>query len=113
MSILDKGPLEAQASTPQVELTRYVQDLSDNQLWEVLETLQTETVWRERAVTLLVSPWGNLRAPGGGSGAIMADRDVDPQWERGWQYGEPMQQPKSPLNPLQMLADSLACSQPG
>ena len=41
MSSLDEGPSEAQASMPQLKLTKDVWDLSDDQLWEVLEALQT------------------------------------------------------------------------
>ena len=43
MPSLDEGPLEAQTSIPCVELTMIVWDLDDDQLWEVLEALQTET----------------------------------------------------------------------
>ena len=42
MPSLEKGLSEAQASMLQVEITRDVQDLDDNQLWEILEALKTE-----------------------------------------------------------------------
>ena len=43
----DEEPSEAQASIPQVELTRDIWDLNNDQLWEVLETLQTKVAQRE------------------------------------------------------------------
>ena len=67
---LDKVPLEDQASTPQVELARDVQDLNDEQLQQTLEALQAGTAQKEGAVTLLGSPQGNVRGPMGSGGAI-------------------------------------------
>ena len=55
----DKEPLEAQAPVPQAKLTRDVWDLDNDQLWEVLETLQTKLAQREGAAPLMGSPLGN------------------------------------------------------
>ena len=54
----DEGLSEAQALMPQVELTRDVWDLNNDQLWEALEVLLIKMAWREGQ--LLGSPWGNL-----------------------------------------------------
>ena len=54
---LDEGPSEAQASKPHVGLIRDVQDLNDDQLWEVLEALQTKMAQREG----LCPNWGHPR----------------------------------------------------
>ena len=82
---LGKWLLEAQASMPWVELTRDAQDLNSDQLQVAPEALQTEMAQRE-----------TYTPPVGSSGAITDDRDADPRQERGWWYGEPTQQPKSP-----------------
>ena len=47
MPNLDKGLSEAQVPMPLEELSRDVWDLDNDQLWEVLEALQTEMAWRE------------------------------------------------------------------
>ena len=47
---MDNWPLPSKPSLDnraQMELTRDVQDLDDDQLWEVLEALQMETARRE------------------------------------------------------------------
>ena len=52
----DEEPLETQASMPQVELTRDVQDLNNDQLQEVLEALQIEMAWRQETAPTVVTP---------------------------------------------------------
>ena len=64
MPSLDKGLLEAQTPMSQEELTRDVQDLDDDELWELLEALQTETTRREGTGSPLGSPQGNQWGPG-------------------------------------------------
>ena len=100
---------EAQASTPCAELTRDAQDLNDDQLWEALQALQTETAQKEGTAPLLGSPWGNLRAP-----AVAVElQQMMGMWileGEGMAVWETCTVAKNPLYPLQMLADSLAWS---
>ena len=78
MPSLDEGQSEAQA-----ELTREVWDLNDDQMWEVLEALQTKMAQRG-ACSPTGSPQGNPRVPGGSSEFVTDDGEVEPRRERGW-----------------------------
>ena len=80
MPNLDKGPLEAQTSMPQAELTRDVWDLDDDQLWEALEALQVK-VSRGRG---LHPYWGHPRVPGSISEAVADGRKMDPRRMAKW-----------------------------
>ena len=63
---------------PQVELTRNVSDLDDDQFWEVLEALQTKTAqmvrWHPMWVTL-----GKSMGPWGDSDTKIDDWEVNPR----------------------------------
>ena len=65
---LDKGTC--------LELTRDVQDLDDDQLWEMLEALQMETARRKGAAHPHGHLQDSLRVPGGSSEANTDDGEV-------------------------------------
>ena len=54
---------------------------------------------------------GGLRIPGGSGKGEPKGRKLDPRWERGLGCDESPQQPETPINLLQILVISSACSQ--
>ena len=77
---MDTQPLSSKPhldNGPQVELnTRDLQDLDNDQLKEVLETVQFETTRREEAASPHCSPLGQYVGPWSSSEANMDDREV-------------------------------------
>ena len=68
------------ADGPQMELTRDVCNLDDDQLWEALEAFQMEMARREGEAPLQGHPRAIWRSQGN-SEASMDDGEVDPRWE--------------------------------
>ena len=109
---VDMWPLPtmpSQDNGPQMELTRDVWNLDDDQLWEVLEALQMEIARKEG--------WhphtGHLKEIWGAWEALVKLRWMTGKWAsgvRGWRHSEPMQWPTSPPWPMWMSATSSACS---
>ena len=110
---MDTWPLPSKPNVddgPQTELTRDIQDLDDDQLWEVLEALQTETARREGTAPPCRLLQANLRVPGSGGEADMDNREVG--LSEGWDGDmvSPCSGQQVPLRPMQMSAVSAAFS---
>ena len=104
MPSLDEGP--------QMELMRDVQDLNDNQLWEVLEAPKIEMARREGGTPHRLTQ-RNLMVPG----VVVKLKWMTGKWtpDGGGNGGilSPSSDPQVPLRPMWMSADSSACLQLG
>ena len=98
---------------PQLELTWDIWDLDIDELWEVLKALHMEVGRSEGAAPPQGSPGGSLRVPWGGGMAKVDVGEVTFWGGRSRDQASPHSSPQVPLRPMQMLATSSACLQPG
>ena len=93
-----------------MELAKDVWDLDDDQMFEMLEALQTKMAQREGVTPQGGLSQGNLRDPGGTREGSPDNREDGPRWEEGWRYSELLWWQQTPFNLLEMLAISVASS---